>query len=195
MYLDRSIRWFAFLVSCFLYAFDLKAQLLFYVPSPPRYKYQISPLNNFKNTFVILQITNNNKDRDLLYTYGLWQSNSAFQRFNDYENENIDLKVVPYETIGESKYYLKELNTIFQNQVKDNCRNYFPTFVGKKFYFFFVRDDRREFGMEAYSQYEIEGDFDIPPNKSLYIEIDIVKQEHKTSMIDTPANVFVDMCK
>ncbi|TGM45992.1 hypothetical protein [Leptospira vanthielii] len=182
------------LLATLLIGFDLYA-LPIYVPSMPEYKLNITPLVNFQETYVIVKILNGGGNKDeTIYSYGLRQSSSRYQDFISGGISWIGLGVIPYKSISESKYYSKDKNSIGQIQIKENCRNYFPTSIGKKSYLIFLRDESREVGLE-FPLFDIWEDFEIPPNKSLYLEIDIVKQEHKTSIIDMPKDVFSDMCK
>ncbi|TGK50044.1 hypothetical protein EHQ16_12635 [Leptospira kanakyensis] len=192
----RKSKWILFIFVFSLFSIlDLHA-FPNYVPPIPEYRLKIVPLEDFNETYIIVQILNKESKNDrLLYTSGIQQRESRFQSITLSHSPVVGIKVIPYSSINDSEYFLKEANSIRQTQIKENCRNYFPTSKGKKNYLLFFRDDRREFGQEYFLQYEIWEDFEIPPNKSLYIEIDIVKREHKTSIIDTPADIFADMCK
>jgi hypothetical protein len=159
------------------------------------YKINITPLLNFRRTFLVIKIFRRENISDqTIYTYGLRQSRARIHSSNLNDNIMVVLGVIPYESIIESKYYGEDSKTIGQSQIKENCKNYFPTSMGNKNYWFFIQDNRRNFGIEYFPRYEIWDDFDIPANKSLYIEIDIEKREHKTSIIDTPSDIFADMC-
>lgn len=160
------------------------------------YKVKIVPLSNFNRSYIIVQITNYEKDANLtVYSSGLRQSDSRFQTLNWNSLSTFALGVIPYKSIEESKYYKKEDELLGQSQIRENCRNYIPTSIGKKNYLLFFRDVRKDFGLEYYPVYEIWDDFDIPAKKSLYIEVDIVNREHKAILINTPENIFADMCK
>lgn len=182
---------YAFTLS---FGFDLDA-LPNYVPPMREFKVNITPLDNFQDTYIIVKISNVEGRKDeRIYSYGLRQYSSRFNDFISGGTSWIGLGVIPYKSINESKFYSKESDFLGQSQIKENCRNYFPTSIGKKSYLIFFRDSSKETGIE-FPQFDIWDDFEILPNKSLYLEIDIVKGEHKTSIIDTPKDVFADMCK
>ncbi|MCW7468820.1 hypothetical protein [Leptospira kanakyensis] len=159
----------------------------------------IVPLEDFKNTFVKVKVIEVG-DRNSNPLFATWLAQIVFDpldpfKLNNDESPFLSLPLVPYDSIKDSKFYLPNKNRIFQTQIKPNCNNYFPTSSGKRSYFYYIEDDRRKFDLPYHDKYDIKGEFEIPPNKSLYIEIDIVKREHKTSIIDTPADIFADMCK
>lgn len=174
------------------FSFDLNAQLILYVPNPPTYKLKIVPLENFHDSYVIVQIVNKDKNtRDFLYSISLTQSEGRFSSLVS----QVNLNLIPYDSIRESKFYSKEFNSVHQTQIKENCRNYFPTSIGKKQYSIVISDAMEGLGTEDNHRYAIWEDYDLSPKKSLYIEIDIEKKKHKASFIDTPRDIFADMCK
>lgn len=184
----------AYLILSIYCAFvlELNAQLILYVPNPPTFEMIIRPLEKFYNSYVIVQISNKDKkNKDLLHKISLKQSEGRFNSIL----YNLNLNVIPYNSIIESKYYLAKINSLYQTQIKENCRNYFPTSIGKKQYSLILSDERENLEYEYYPRYQIWEEFDIPSTKSLLIEIDLDKLEHKTSIIDTPFDVFADMCK
>lgn len=185
-----------FILFCIMFVFDLSALPIFVPQYTYEYKAKIVPLSNFNRSYIIVQINNHEKDANLtVYSSGLRQSDSKFQTLDWNSLSTFALGVIPYKSIEESKYYKKEDELLGQSQIRENCRNYIPTSIGKKNYLLFFRDVRKDFDLEYFPEYEIWDDFDIPAKKSLYIEIDIVNREHKAILINTPENIFADMCK
>lgn len=156
----------------------------------------IIPLQGFDNTFVKVRIIETGEQNSNTL-FGMWLSFRFYgQSLIAYgESPYVTLPLIPYDSIKESKFYLPNENKIFQRQIKSNCNNFYPVPSGLKNYFYYIVDERRKFDLDYHSKYDVWGDFNIPANKSLYIEIDINRREHKTTIIDTPSDIFVDMCK
>lgn len=169
--------------------FGLGAQYIYVPEMPAQYKTKIVPLNGFNKTYVVVYVYKKvDSDYDKLYRARLeFFNRSIFSVFSS-DPYYTNLSLIPYSSIKNSKYYLKKDNLNFQHQIRVNCRNYFPTLVGKKRYFLSIVENEEDLsGMSDV--------FDIPEHKSLLIEIDIDRREHKTSIIDTPSDIFADMCK
>lgn len=123
---------------------NLSALPIFVPQYTYEYKVKIVPLFNFNQSYIIIRINNNSKDANVtLYTSGLRQSDSRFQSLDLNSPTTFALGVIPYGSIVESKFYREEDNLFGLSQIKENCRNYIPTSIGKKIIFYsFAMNER-----------------------------------------------------
>lgn len=181
---------FALILAFFVFMpIVLDAQYIYVPEMPTQYKSKIIPLEGFNNTYIILRVNRIEKDGFMkLFRVSLQFFNRGIFNIFSFDPYYTNVSMIPYDSIKKSKDYSKRYNMNFQHQIHVNCRSYFPVPSGEKRYLLSIAEE----DIDLYGLSEVP---DILENKSLLVEIDIEKNEHTTSIIDTPSDIFADMCK
>lgn len=172
-----------------------QANLLFVVPSIS-FKEKVIPLPDHDNTFFILKVLGENlEDKSNRFSYNFTSAKSRLSsRFPLFGNP-LRLRVIPYKSIADSVYYkpLDKLNR--QPSIAEFCNNYFPISKGELFYELALFDEKRNFNLPHYDYFSSSRYYKVESNQSVYVEVDIKNDSYTYKIIETPSDIFSDMCK
>lgn len=172
-----------------------QASLLFVVPSIS-FKEKVIPLPDHDNTFFILKVLGENiDDKSNRFSYNFRSAKSRLSsRVSSFGN-SLSLRVIPYASIADSVYYkpVDKLNR--QSSIAEFCNNYFPISKGELFYELSLFDERRNFNLPHYDYFSSSIYYKVESNQSVYVEVDIKNDSFTYKIIETPSDIFSDMCK
>lgn len=180
--------------GCFL-PLVAQADLLFVVPSIS-FKEKIIPLPDHDNTFFILKVLGENiDDKSNRFSYVFQSSKSRFSSRLSLTDNSLRLQVIPYASITDSVYYkpIGKLNR--QSSIAEFCNNYFPISKGELFYELALFDEKRNFNLPHYDYFSSSRYYKVESNQSVYVEVDIKNDSYTYKIIETPSDIFSDMCK
>lgn len=171
-----------------------QASVLTFATNAPKSEvyFQFVPLENHQNTFFIVRVIKHRMDSPTnLFQYRLQIGKSRFTNFFDL----LHLSLVPTNSLMEAKdlMLLDEFNR--QYYVKDGCNNYFPIPYGEFFYTFILNEKKSSSGIRIIDDLVIQEYFNLGPNQSIFIEVDVRNDSYTHKIIDTPKDIFSDMCK
>lgn len=191
-----SVTKFIFLLYFGGFPFLLAQSGLILVHPQIYFKYKVVPLLEHDNTYFIVKILGENPiDKANRFSYNLQYGKSRSSFRLPFLDSPIALNVIPYASIVESIYYNTNDKLYRQTSIAEFCNNYFPLPKGEFFYELGLLDNRRNFNLPHYDYFAISEYFLVEPNQSVYIEIDIKNDSYTYKIIDTPKDIFSDMCK
>lgn len=178
------------------FPFLFAQSVLILTPPQIHFKYKVVPLSEHDNTFFIVKILGENTiDKANRFSYNLRYAKSRSSFKLPFLDRPIALHVIPYASIVESIYYKTNDKLNRQTSIAEFCNNYFPLPKGELFYELGLLDNRRNFNLPYYDNFHISKYFQVEPNQSVYIEVDIKNDTYTHKIIETPKDIFSDMCK
>lgn len=160
------------------------------------YIFKAVPVPDHQNNYFIVNVLGEKLGNESnSYSYNFVFGKNRFwlrMRYWDYPIRN---SVIPYSSINKSSYYKVSKNLHRQNSIIEFCNNYFPIPKGEYIYEFSMYDNRRDFELPHYDNFYVYQFFTVEANQSVYIEVDIKNDSYTSKIIDTPNDIFSDMCK
>lgn len=154
------------------------------------------PLAVHENTYFIVKVMGEKQENQSnRFSYNFVYGKSRFMMAFFYFSHPIHSSVIPYASIHNSIYYPSNRKLNHQTSISEFCNNYFPIPVGEHIYQFSLYDNRRSFDLPHYYNYYVYRYFKINANQSIFIEVDIKNDSYTFKIIDTPEDIFSDMCK
>ncbi|TGM62543.1 hypothetical protein EHQ94_03825 [Leptospira meyeri] len=204
-----KIKYFSLIIAIFLFDFQIlhsNPAIVFSalniavnaqdIKGNRKYIKKALPISNHENTYFIVKVMGENKENLAnRYSYNFVFGESRFKVRFFYFDHAFHSSVIPYLSIQKSIYYRTYGKLNQQNSISEFCNNYIPIQVGEFFYEFSLYDDRRYFDLPHYDNFYLHDYFKVEANKSVYIEVDIKNDSYTSKMINTPEDIFSDMCQ
>ncbi|MCZ8341891.1 MAG: hypothetical protein O9301_02570 [Leptospira sp.] len=154
--------------------------------------YQFVPMSDQKNTYFIVKIkTDNSKSSPRLFRYSFSFADSLFT--DPLNRLSFSVVSTPSLSVSEDPNLRDPFNR--QIYIQDGCKNYFPIASGENFFWFHLNERKVPNEIEFFADFSLTRYIHVEANQSVYIEVDVENDDYSRVIIDTPKNIFSDMCK